>query len=71
MSKMRASIVTVKKCAFCKYWRGPAATPTRTKNYWEYDSDERADCLKRRGVRSASFPACPDYVLDSYKYPMV
>ena len=71
MSKMRASIVSVKKCAFCRYWRGSAAVPTRTKNYWEYESDDRAECIKRRSERSASFPGCPDYELDRYKYPTV
>lgn len=71
MSKMRASIVSVKKCVFCRYWRGSAAVPTRTKNYWEYESDDRAECIKRRSERSASFPGCPDYELDRYKYPIV
>ena len=71
MSKMRASIIMEKKCAFCMYWRGPAAAPTMTKNCWEYDSNARADCLKKRGCKSASYPGCPDYVLDIYKYPIV
>jgi hypothetical protein len=71
MSMTRASIVAHKKCVFCRYWRGNAAVPTKTKNYWEYDTNDRADCLKRRGVHSSSSPVCPDYELDSYKYPKV
>lgn len=69
MSKMRMSIVTVKKCVFCKYWRGNAAVPTRIKNYWEFESDDRGECLKLKKERASHTTACSAYVLDNYKYP--
>ena len=71
MSKLRASAASVRKCVFCRYWRGRSAVPIKIINYWEYESDDRGDCLKRRGVKYSYTPGCPDYELDTYKYPLV
>lgn len=71
MSKMRMSVVTVKKCVFCKYWRGNVAKPTRIKNYWEFDSDDKGECVKFKKIKSSHTPGCSSYVLDSYKYPEI
>lgn len=71
MSRMRMSVVTVKKCVFCKYWRGNVAEPTRIKNYWEFDSDDKGECVKFKKIKASHTPGCSSYVLDSYKYPEI
>lgn len=71
MSNMRMSVVTVKKCVFCKYWRGNIAEPTRIKNYWEFDSDDKGECVKFKKIKASHTPGCSSYVLDSYKYPEI
>ena len=71
MAKQRSSIVHMKKCVFCKYWIGTPAVPTKTKNYWEYDSDDKGECLQRRGTKATYTPACPQYEADNYKYPII
>lgn len=71
MSKLRASAITVKKCVFCKYWRGNTATPTRSKNYWEFESNDKGECLKFRKSKFSYTPGCTYYILDNYKYPEI
>ena len=71
MSKMRMSVITSKKCVFCKYWRGSPAASTKMKNYWEFETDDKGECIKFKKIRTAHKPGCASYVLDSYKYPEI
>ena len=59
------NIKTVKKCAFCKHWYDPtnSAIKPLPGNWWEFDREKEARCMKSVGLKTKGRHTCNKFEL--------